>query len=56
MRFAGRNYSEQIGLSPKSHGTDDTYDENVDASIANVFAASAFRFAHTLIPVIQIKR
>lgn len=49
--FIGENYAERIGLISQSNAGKDTYDEFVDASIANIFAACAFRFAHTLIPV-----
>lgn len=47
----GQNFTENVGLAPRSHKKFDTYDENVDATIANVFASCAFRFAHTLLPV-----
>lgn len=49
--YLGANYTANVGIAPRSHRTFDTYDVNVDASIANVFAACAFRFAHTLLPV-----
>lgn len=47
----GEAYSDRIGIMPRPNSEHDTYDESVDASIANIFAACAFRFAHTLIPV-----
>lgn len=50
----GEKLVQTIGLATDSQTqfTDgDFYDETVDPTIANHFAAAAFRFAHTLIPV-----
>ncbi|XP_066158547.1 peroxidase isoform X2 [Euwallacea fornicatus] len=39
-------------MLPYSNGYFHKYNESLDASIANEFAAAAFRFAHTLIPAL----
>ncbi|KAJ6637042.1 Peroxidasin [Pseudolycoriella hygida] len=46
----GREFSKKVGILPDEETRTDQYDANVDPSIANVFAAGAFRFAHTLLP------
>ncbi|XP_040171209.1 LOW QUALITY PROTEIN: chorion peroxidase [Anopheles arabiensis] len=51
--IVGNETAGRMGLLPASAGGDragDTYNATVDASIANVFAGAAFRFAHTLLP------
>lgn len=53
LLYSGQRFADEIGLTSKksSEANADTYNETVDASIANIFASCAFRFAHTLIPV-----
>lgn len=46
----GREGSESFGLLSTPHERNDPYDEKLNPSIANEFAAAAFRFAHTLLP------
>jgi peroxidase len=46
----GKDASERLGILSTPGLREDTYDNRVDPTIANEFAASAFRFAHTLLP------
>lgn len=54
VTLLGAEFTREVGI--RSPDVDyegvraDTYDDRVDASVANVFAACAFRFAHTLLP------
>lgn len=41
----------KLQLSPRSSGYSNDYKPDVDPTVSNNFATSAFRFAHTLIPV-----
>lgn len=41
----------ELELNPQEDGYYKKYDPNVEATISNNFASSAFRFAHTLLPV-----
>lgn len=47
----GKLSSEKFGIISQPNGTKDIYNATLDPSIANHFASSAFRFAHTLLPV-----
>lgn len=46
----GKDASEKFGVLSTPDGVNDTYNQNLNPSIANEFAAAAFRFAHTLLP------
>nr|XP_014087955.1 chorion peroxidase [Bactrocera oleae] len=50
--LVGEKLAKKKGLLPSTDdlGAPDTYERNVDPSIANCFAGAAFRFAHTLLP------
>lgn len=46
----GKNASEELGVLSTPEGLVDDYDSKLNPSVANEFAAAAFRFAHTLLP------
>ncbi|KAK3908609.1 Chorion peroxidase [Frankliniella fusca] len=46
----GPHVMAQLDLNPKEAGYDSSYDPDVDPTVCNSFAASSFRFAHTLLP------
>lgn len=47
---AGPRMMDKMELQPKAAGYDTSYDPEVEPTICNSFAASSFRFAHTLLP------
>ncbi|XP_049535672.1 chorion peroxidase [Anopheles darlingi] len=53
--IVGNETARRMGLLPDPESGRDTYNSSVDASIANVFAGAAFRFAHTLLPGLMKK-
>ena len=46
----GHDFMDKFGLWPLSKGYSDSYMDTFDPRITNEFAASAFRFGHSLIP------
>uniref|UniRef100_A0A182QP98 Uncharacterized protein n=1 Tax=Anopheles farauti TaxID=69004 RepID=A0A182QP98_9DIPT len=53
--IVGNETAARMGLLPEPDAHDDPYNATVDASVANVFAGAAFRFAHTLLPGLMKK-
>ncbi|XP_053698672.1 myeloperoxidase [Sabethes cyaneus] len=51
----GEEISGKIGILPTPENDSDSYNATVDPTVANVFAAAAFRFAHTLLPGLMKK-
>ena len=49
--ITGDELMSQLDLNPQPSGYFHGYNASIDASIANSFAAGAFRFGHTLLPV-----
>lgn len=52
----GPQLMEKLKMSPREGNYSNVYDSGLDPTIANSFAASAFRFGHTLLPVRIFKR
>lgn len=50
----GKEASKKYGVISNQGDKEDTYHEDVNPNVSNNFAAAAFRFAHTLLPVSSI--
>lgn len=48
---AGESLATKLKLRPLKSGYDHGYDDNIDAGLANSFAAAAFRFYHPMMKV-----
>lgn len=46
----GKQAAEHFGLIPNPDQDVEVYDDKLDPTMANIFVAAAFRFAHTLLP------
>lgn len=47
--IVGESFASKFGIRSKAHGYNTVYDESVDGSTRNVFAAAVFRIGHTQI-------
>ena len=45
----GTDFMAELDILPVTYGYNNKYDEKVNPTITNVFAAAAFRFGHTLV-------
>ena len=47
--IVGRDRMQELGMLPLEHGFSEDYDETLNPTIMNEFAAAAYRFGHSLI-------